>query len=407
MQTVSQMVERYGNQQVRARVRQVVQPGTIKAVIEAEVNGLIADALNGALKDEQEALLGRAPHERVPGSPSRNGYKSLWLPGWFGRLPLRKPVVREGGVPSPLLAALKAAGRHTRDVLATRFWLRGTSTRAVADELNAALGTKLTRSTVSTLTNALEPTLRAWETRAIPAGIRYLLLDALYLPVRRPGFTHEQALLVALGIDGEGRRHFLGLLLGDRESEASWAALLKDLEQRGLVRKDLRLVISDEHKGIEAAVSRRLGVRHQLCLVHHLRRIKARIAAPDWKAFHADFIAIFWANGPEAARQALGRLEAGWAKRYPTAVRLILEGFEGHTRFFTEAPKLWSLLRSTNLLERFILELRRRLRPAGTMQSELEVLKLTWIQASEQEKRWAGRPWKVRGRARNVQVVAA
>jgi putative transposase len=405
MQTVSQMVERFGNQQVRERVRQVVQPGTIKAVIEAEINGLIADALNGALKAEQEALLGRAPHERLPGSPSRNGYKRLWLPGWFGRLPVQRPVVRQGTVASPLVAALKAAGRHTRDVLATRFWLRGASTRAVAAELNGALGTKLTRSTVSTLTNALEPALRAWEQRPIPAGIRYLFLDALYLPVRRPGFTHEQALLAALGIDGEGHRHFLGFLLGDRESEDSWAALLKDLERRGLVRKTLRLVISDDHKGITAAVSKKLGIVHQLCLVHHIRRIKPRIAAPDWKAFQADFHEIFWATGQEASRQALGRLEARWAARYPNAVRLVVHGFEAHTRFFAEDPKLWSLLRSTNLLERFILELRRRLRPAGTMQSELEVLKLLWSSATEQEKRWAGKPWKVRGR--NGQVAKA
>lgn len=407
MQTTSQMIERFGNQTARARVRQAVQPGTLKTVIEAELNTLIADALNAQLKAEQDALLGRAPYARVPESPSRNGFKRFWLTGLFGKLALRRPVVRTGSLRSPLLEALRGAGRQLRDSLAVAFWLRGASTRATADELNATLGTRLTRSTVTTLTNALEPAVKAWEARAIPDGIRYLFLDALYLPMRRPGFTHEQALLVALGVDGRGHRHVLGIMLGDRESEASWTALIQDLLRRGLVRKDLRLVISDEHKGIEAAVTKRLGVAHQLCVVHLLRNVKARVASPDWKAFLADLHEVFWASSPAAARQALGRLEARWQGRYPKAVAIATHRFEDFTRFFAEPPRFWMLLRSTNLLERFNRELRRRLRPAGAMQSELEVSKLVWSVATGQEDRWAGRSWKPRGVSAQLQGQAA
>lgn len=209
MQTVSQIIERYGHQQARQRVRQVVQPGSVKAIIDQELNAVFAEALNAQLKAEQEALLDRVPYQRRPGSPSRNGYKPTTVTGLFGRLLLRKPVVRQGTVPSPLLNALKAAGTRLRNVLAVRFWLRGASTRAVAQELNDALGTKLSPSTVSTLTNTLEPVLREWETRTIPDPICYLFLDALYLPVRRPGFTNEQAILLALGVDAKGTRHVL------------------------------------------------------------------------------------------------------------------------------------------------------------------------------------------------------
>jgi putative transposase len=399
MQTTSQMIERYGNRTVRERVRNVMQPGSVTAVMESELNTLIADALNTQLQAEQEGLLGRAPYARIAESPSRNGYKRTGLSGLFGQMFLRRPVIREGTLRSPLLEALRTTGRTLRDSLAVAFWLRGTSTRATAEELNAALGTKLSRSTVTTLTNALEPTLKAWEARAIPAGITYLFLDALYLPVRRPGFTTEQALLVALGVDLSGQRHVLGFLLGDRESEASWTALVQDLLKRGLSRKTLRLVITDEHKGIEAAVTKRLGVAHQLCVVHLLRNVKARVAGPDWKAFLADLHEVFWAPSPAEARQALGRLEATWRARYPKAVAIAMHRFEDFTRFFGEPPKLWTLLRSTNLIERVNRELRRRLRPAGAMHSELEVTKLVWSVATEQEKRWAGRSWKVRGMA--------
>jgi putative transposase len=407
MQTLSQMVERYGNQMARTKVRQSVQAGVIKNIVEMEVNTIIAEALNERLKAEQEDILGRTPYERLDGSPSRNGYKTTFLPGLFGRLMLRKPVVRRGTLVSPLLRALKKAGRDLRDVLAMRFWLRGASTRAVAEEINGALGTKLSHSTVSTLTNTLEPVIREWETREIPKGIVYLFPDALYLPVRRPGFTKEQAILVALGVESGGKRHLLGFMLGDRESEDSWTALFKDLLKRGLDHKTLRLVVSDEHKGIEAAVSKVLGVSHQLCVVHKIRNLKARVASPDWKAFLKDLNAIYWAPNREDAKVAAGVLQGRWGAKYPKAVSIALNRLDDFLRFMDEPKNLWTLLRTSNLIERFNRELRRRLRPAGAMHSELEVSKLVWSVGTEQERRWGKKTWKPRGRAAKALVQEA
>jgi transposase-like protein len=130
--------------------------------------------------------------------------------------------------------------------------------------------------------------------------------------------------LTALGIDASGQRHILGFMLGDRENLDSWNAFLDDLLSRGLPPSSLRLVISDEHKGIEAAVSSRLACPHQLCLVHKLRNLRLRVPSPDRKAFMADLHAIFWALDRETARQALGRFEARWGKAYPKAVSLSL-----------------------------------------------------------------------------------
>jgi len=390
MKSVSQMIEKQAHQQTRDRIRQVVQPGALQVIFAQEINSIIGDALNAQLSDERDHALGRASYERKPG-PARNGFKSTKCPGLFGPLTLRRPVVRKGSLHSPLLSALKNTGRNLRDFLALRFWLRGTSTRAAASEINAALGTRLSHSTISTISNALEPSLRDWESRPIPPGICYLFLDALYLPVRRPGFTSKQALLSALGLDANGNRYILGFLLGDRENQETWEAFLSDLLNRGLSRAALGLVISDEHKAIEAAVSSRLACPHQLCLVHKLRNLRFRVATPDRKTFMADLHEVFWAPSPEAARQALGRLEARWRRAYPKAVNLTLHRFEDYTRFFAEPSRFWTILRSNNILERFNLELRRRLRVAGTMHSELEVLKLTWAVSEAQEQRWAKR----------------
>lgn len=396
MLAISQLIARTAHSQLRRKVRVSLQPGTLSAIVAQEVNAVIAESLNAQLEAERDIALSRAPYERAEGSAKRNGFKLVRLLGFSGEMCLRRPVVRSGSLKLPLLDALKSAGTRLRDMLATRFWLRGASTRAVAEELRAAIGAKMSASTVSTLTNALEPTIRAWEASPIPAAIRYLFLDALYLPVRRPGFTSKQALLLALGVDGEGRRHVLGFALGDRESRDSWAALIKDLLARGLERPALRLVISDEHKGIEAAVTDLLGVVHQLCVVHLERNVKHKVAARDWKEVLADFHRIFWAASRDEAVRALGAFESRWGKAYPGAVGLVTRRFEDHARFFAEPEKFWTLLRCTNLIERFNRELRRRLDPAGAMHSELEVGKLVWAVAQAQKSRWC-RAWKARG----------
>jgi transposase-like protein len=396
MLTNSQIIEKIVNSQVRQRVKSAIQPEKLQNILMQEMNSAIAIAFNERLESERDIALERDQYQRVAGSVKRNGFKPFTIAGLFGRITLQRPVARSGTLVLPLAKALKSAGTTLRDVLAIRFWLRGASTRAVAEELNSVIGTKLSHSTVSTLTNTLEPVLREWETRPVPKGIKYLFLDAIYLPVRRPGFTSKQALLAALGVTGDGRRHILGFLLGDKESSDSWKALVKDLLARGLDRQLLSLVISDEHKGIESAVKDLLGVPHQLCVVHLLRNVRLRVAAPHRKAFIASFREIFWAEGRDEANRALGAMQGRWGAAYPNAVSLVVRRFEDHMLFQSEPEHFWTLLRSSNLIERFNLELRRRLNSAGTMHSELEVLKLTWAVSLPQEARWAKHLWKER-----------
>jgi transposase-like protein len=404
MLAVNQLIERVAHRQVRQRVRMSLQPGTLNAIVMHEIATVITESLNAQLVVERDEALARAPYERASESQKRNGFKAVRMMGMWGAMSLRRPAVRSGSLKLPLLEALKSGGKHLRDVLAVRFWLRGASTRAVAEELRDAIGAKMSASTVSTLSNALEPVIRDWEKSPIPAGIRYLFLDALYVPVRRPGFTKDQALLLAIGVDGENRRHVLGYVLGDRESKDSWASLIKDLLGRGLDREALRLVISDEHKGIESAVTDLLGVAHQLCIVHLMRNAQARVAAPDRKDFLVDVHSTFWAASREKALLALGNLQGRWSTSYPKAVELVTRRFDDHVRFFAEPENLWVLLRSSNLIERFNREMRRRLNSAGAMHSELEVGKFVWSVTQAQEKRWKY-AWKPRG-VPKIQEVA-
>jgi len=212
---------------------------------------------------------------------------------------------------------------------------------------------------------------------------------------------------MALGVDAEGHRYFLGLFLGDRENKDSWEAFLKNLLDRGLQRDILRLVISDEHKAIESAVADLLGCPHQLCLVHKLRNLRARVSRSDWKAFLEDFKAIYWAKSIEQAHQAIGRFDERWRRVYPKAASIALDRFDAFTRFMAEPKYTWRSLRSSNQIERFNREIKRRTRPAGAMQSELEVSKLVYAVVERQVASWAKRRlWEVKTSKQDSQIAA-
>jgi transposase-like protein len=389
MQSLTQQLTQKTRKFIRAKIRRELDPGLIVGLVESEMHAALAEALNLSLVEEQTEGLGRESNERSRnGSLSRNGFKDFRLKGIFSSVWLRRPVLRGKTPPSAVLESLKRAGTNLLALLGTRFWLRGASTRAVAQELNAAFGSKLRSADISVLTNKLLPQIKTWLNRPIDQDIAYLFLDAIYLPVRRSKFTAKEAILVALGVTPEGKRHVLGFLLGDRESDDSWSALVKDLLARGLDRSKIKLAISDDHKAIIAAVEKLLAVPHQLCVVHKMRNVRVRIAAKDQKAFLADFRKIFWADSKEEAYTAIGALQATWRSRYPKAVELTCADPDRFLGFLSEPKAIWKTLRTSNLIERFNRELRRRLKPAGAMQAEGEVWKLVWSVSNEQERRW-------------------
>jgi transposase-like protein len=388
MKSISQMLEQKISKTARAKVRNAVQSGTITNVIDCEINTLLTDILNERLRKEQEELLQRSPYQRSQEKHYRNGFKLIKLKGIFASFFVRKPVLRSKTPPSPILKTLKHFGSGIIAALASRFWLRGTSTRATAQELNNTFGTKVSAFDVSRFSNSILPDVQAWLDRPLPNNIAYLFLDALYIPVRKPGFTTKQAILVAIGISTTGSRHVLSFILGDRETLDSWSAILNDLLKRGLNRNALKLVISDDHKAIAAAVENTLAIPHQRCVIHKMRNALARVSAQNRKEFYADFSAAYWADSKELCLIALGKLQQKWQSVYPKATAIAIDKPDAFTKFFDHPCNRWSFLRSTNFIERFNREIRRRLNPAGAIQSEHELFKLLWSVSSNQEVRW-------------------
>jgi transposase-like protein len=389
MKSVNQLLESAVHKNVRMKIRSCTQPGAIENIIESEMHSFLSDVLHKKLLEEQAQLLQRRPYERGGDHRKRNGFKPLRLKGFFRKILIKRPVLRTATPESPIVNLFKSFGNGIVAMIASRFWLRGASTRATAEEINRAFGTKITSSDVSKFSDAILPDVKAWLEKPITEPFDYLFLDAIYLPVKTAKATENAALLCALGLTLTGKRRVLGFLLGDRENEDSWTALINDLLKRGLDRNAIALVISDEHKAIQTSVGKTIGKPHQLCAVHKMRNALCRVHGKQHrKEFYADFTAIYWADTKDEALRALGRLEAKWKRLFPKAVQIACANAEAFLRFMNQPQELWTILRSTNLIERFNRELRRRLNPAGAMFGENELWKLAGTVAIEQEKKW-------------------
>jgi putative transposase len=390
MKSISQLLDQQVRQIARRKVHEAIQPRAIENVLENEMNAVLSQIVNARLVQQRDEALQRSHYSHGGDGRLRNGFKPVSLGGLFGNWSVLKPVLRRGTPQYPLLRLLKQSGRNILGILGSRFWLRGTATRATAQELNDVFGSRLSANDISTFSNDLLPDVMAWLSRPLPTDIVYLFLDAIYLPLRRKQ-TDTQALLASVGLTADGHAHVLGFILGDSESTDSWSALIKDLLARGLNRQPLKLVISDDHKAIRASVAQELAVPHQLCVIHKMRNVRLRVAAKDRPEFLSDFKTAYWAESKDQALLSLGRLQARWEKLYPAATRTALADADHFLRFMDQPSELWTSLRSSNIIERFNRELRRRLNSAGALPGENSLWKLVWSVSVQQNKRWSSR----------------
>ena len=155
MNSLAQNINLLISKIIKNRLSEVLQPGSIQHILKQEINTIINQALNQQLELERDNFLQRKPYVRKSPCIYRNGFKLTHAPGIFCLLRLRKPVIRKGSYKSPLLKAIKSAGKSLSHFLALNFWLRGSATRATAKTVNAALGTKLSHTTISSITNPL------------------------------------------------------------------------------------------------------------------------------------------------------------------------------------------------------------------------------------------------------------
>ena len=342
---------------------------------------------NEAMKLERADALGARPYERTPLRRGQaNGFKPKTIETRLGPLELRVPQTR--GVPF-YPSALEKGQRSERalKLAIAEMYVQGVTTRKVTAVMEELCGLQVTSTQVSRAVQALDAELTAWRER--PLGeIAYVFLDARYEKVRVNGVVVTCALLVAIGITPEGRRTVLGVSVSLSEAEVHWRDFLASLQARGL--HGVKLVVSDDHAGLKAALAARLaGVKWQRCQFHLAHNLLDYLPpGVSQKEASAELRGVF--NAPN--RVEAERLLALMVKKYaPISKKLAawLEASipEGLTVFDFPVEHR-RRLRTNNSLERLNREIKRRTRVATQFPNEASLLRLATAVLMETDEEW-------------------
>jgi putative transposase len=351
------------------------------------LRGLVQDAVQAILEAEMEAHLGAGRYERTAGrSGYRNGSKPRTLHTRVGTLELQVPQDREGTFSTELFSRYQRT-EQALVVTLMEMYVQGVSTRKVAAITEQLCGTAFSKSQVSALAGRLDADLVAWRERPLPASYPYLSVDARYEHVRVDGRVVSQGVLVVAGVRDDGRREILAVEVADTESEATYQDLFRHLKARGL--HGVRLVTSDDHAGLRAAIGRHFqGASWQRCQVHFARNLQRRVGAKHRAQLGEDLRAIFAA--PEAAQaQATARSCAQrWRAGHPAVATQLEEELEPCLTCLALPTAHRVRVRTTNGLERFNQELKRRTRVVRIFPNRAALLRLVTALAMEQSEEW-------------------
>jgi len=348
---------------------------------------IVQDLLQEMLEGEMTEVIGASKSERVDGRVGyRSGHYNRTLITRVGKLELRVPQDRDGRFSTELFERYQRSEQALVASLA-EMYVQGVSTRKVKVITEELCGHSFSASTISAINKRLDESLTAFARRRLDEPFAYLIIDAKYEKVRQAGVVRSCAVLVALGVDWEGRRQILAVELANRESRSSWKDFLVGLKGRGL--HGVEYVVADDHAGLRAAVREVLpDAWFQRCYVHFLRNALDHLPR---KADDDCLQELRWIYDRRELSEAKSDLAAWlrkWSPRYPKLTSWAEETIEETFTFYRLPRQHHKHMKSTNMLERFNEEIKRRTIVLRIFPNEDSCLRLIRSLAVETHENW-------------------
>ena len=352
---------------------------------------LVRAVLERALEAELTAHLGYERNDRAGrgggGGNYRNGSIAKTVQTGVGPVGLAVPRDRAGSF-EPLLVP-KRAGRVAGglDDMIISLYAHGMSVRDILHHLEQVYGTQLSAETVSRITDQVLEEVRAWQSRPLDPVYAVVFLDAIMVKVRDNQVVQNKPAYLAVGIDGDGEKHVLGIWLAKTAPQAAtagegarfWNSVMTDLRNRGV--RDILIACCDGLAGFEDAITSAFpGTVVQRCVVHLIRNALRPVARRDAGEVAKELRAIYTAPTAEAAFDALAAFAASpWGRKYPQAARVFEDAWDAFTPFLAFSPAVRKLLYTTNAIESLNYQLRKVTKARGHFPADDAVVKLLWL----------------------------
>ena len=351
------------------------------------IRALLGTTVQQVLEAEMDESLGASKSERTSGRRGyRSGYYGRKLTTRVGTLELRVPQDREGLFRTEVFSRYQRSEKALLLALA-EMYVQGVSTRKVRAVTEELCGHGFSASSVSAITTQMDAELEKFMSQPLEQEYPYLILDARYERVRECGVIRSRAVLVAIGIDWEGRRRVLAVELANRESQSSWKDFLIGLKQRGLC--GVHLVVTDDHDGLKKAVAEVLPTAlWQRCYVHFLRNALDHLPRSADRSCLQELRWLYERRDATEARTDLQVWLGRWQSKHPKLCAWVEANIEETFAFYRLPQPHHKHLKSTNLLERLNQEFKRRTHIVRIFTDEACCLRLIRALAVEIHEEW-------------------